>query len=507
MFRIIKRYPMLTSAVLGCFMVIIFYYYERLSLIMGIALIIMLYVMYSFKVPFSQCFSVFCTIIICCSMLLRMDNIHTLSNLNGEEVTGSFVVTEKLQNLGDGMYGATVKTKDTDKLTDGSKLFAYFYEDECPNLDTGDIIEGKFKLRFSTGKYRLNDFSQNIYFRGYFKEYSLLEAMGDTLYSFIGTVPNYITDFLFKNLSYSEASTLTALTIGDRSYMSDEFYGCVKAAGVSHVMVVSGMHLAIIMSFVTKTIEKFFYNRKLKALIIFLTVGFMAAVCGFTPSITRAGVTYIFMGISYLLNRPNTPSNTLGTAVTLILIFSPMTVFNLAFQLSALSTYGVLVLSPALSGAFKRYFKIKFRFISYITDAISVTLCAMVTTLPVTIYRFGYISVVGVLTNLLISYAVTVALVCAVIALIISLIYGTFSKPFLLASGVVTKYINSTIFFLGKMPFATADIPTNYYFLGILLIALSLILLYACKYLSNVLKLNRIKHKVLSETEGKFKWR
>ena len=184
-----------------------------------------------------------------------------------------------------------------------------------------------------------------------------------------------------------------------------------------------------------------------------------------------------------------------------------MTVFNLAFQLSALSTYGVLVLSPALSGAFKRYFKIKFRFISYITDAISVTLCAMVTTLPVTIYRFGYISVVGVLTNLLISYAVTVALVCAVIALIISLIYGTFSKPFLLASGVVTKYINSTIFFLGKMPFATADIPTNYYFLGILLIALSLILLYACKYLSNVLKLNRIKHKVLSETEGKFKWR
>ena len=107
-------------------------------------------------------------------MLLRMDNIHTLSNLNGEEVTGSFVVTEKLQNLGDGMYGATVKTKDTDKLTDGSKLFAYFYEDECPDLDTGDIIEGKFKLQFSTGKYRLNDFSQNIYFRGYFKEYSLL---------------------------------------------------------------------------------------------------------------------------------------------------------------------------------------------------------------------------------------------------------------------------------------------------------------------------------------------
>lgn len=55
-------------------------------------------------------------------------------------------------------------------------------------------------------------------------------------------IKNYITGVMFLNMSYSSAATLSAMTVGDKFYHSDEFTKSVRNSGVSHIMVVSGMH-------------------------------------------------------------------------------------------------------------------------------------------------------------------------------------------------------------------------------------------------------------------------
>ena len=77
---------------------------------------------------------------------------------------------------------------------------------------------------------------------------------------------------------------------------------------------------------------------------VFVTISVMA-ICGFTMSILRAGITYFLMALALLLNRENTSENTLGFAVCLIYLANPFAVFSLSFQLSVLSTFAILVVA------------------------------------------------------------------------------------------------------------------------------------------------------------------
>ena len=56
------------------------------------------------------------------------------------------------------------------------------------------------------------------------------------------------------------------------------------------------MHLSVIVGLTAVAVKKYFYNKYLRALTMLATVLFMAAVCGFTKSILRAGFCSLFVG-------------------------------------------------------------------------------------------------------------------------------------------------------------------------------------------------------------------
>ena len=214
----------------------------------------------------------------------------------------------------------------------------------------------------------------------------------------IRNVRSYIKNTLFSAMSRDEAATLTAVTIGDRSYFTDEFYANVKKAGVSHVMVVSGMHLSVIVGLTAVAVKKYFYNKYLRALTMLATVLFMAAVCGFTKSILRAGFCSLFLAVSILSERDNTTENSLGGAAALLFMISPFTVFSVSFQLSFLSTLGIVSVAMPCLKFIKDNRLLKTDIAFTLFSAVLVTLAATLFTLPISIYTFGYVSNVSVFT-------------------------------------------------------------------------------------------------------------
>ena len=307
-------------------------------------------------------------------------------------------------------------------------------------------------------------------------------------------------------MDYEEAVTLTALTVGDRSYLSDDFYGNVKAAGVSHVMVVSGMHLAIIVSLALRLTDKILYNRYLKAITVLLTVLFMSVLCGFTKSIVRAGLCYILYAVSIVLKRDNTPENTLGAAVSLILIAEPFTIFSISFQLSVLSTLGITAIAIPITDYLNQKHS-KVGIIMLFISPIVVTLSALIFTLPITVWIFGYISRVTVASHILITYAVSPALYFAAIGLILFPVIPILGHIFLLASSFVVKYINLVINGLGSLPFSVVRLGRYSFLFALLLLVSVLFALFACKHRQDMLKLKIMHEKIISEGGGKLKWR
>ena len=81
-------------------------------------------------------------------------------------------------------------------------------------------------------------------------------------------------------MPYEEATVLTAIVVGDQENIDGNFSKDVIDSGVSHMLVVSGMHLTIICAMLIKLLKKFVAVR-FSALLVLPFVLFIAATCDF----------------------------------------------------------------------------------------------------------------------------------------------------------------------------------------------------------------------------------
>lgn len=492
---------MMLSAVICTVVAVTSYKFEKASLFICTLPITVFFVMLLKRSSPKLIFAVFTAVLAALSIQIQYKQIDFAKLYADKSVTCDLTITSAPVNHGS-FYSATAATRRSEYIKGGIKLSVLYNGAE---LESGDIISADFKPKTLGGsEYKSGNYAEGIYLTANLKNI-VPTGKKDPLLSTLNKMRKYITGSFFKNLSEDTAATLSALTIGDRSYMSDSFYGMVKSAGVSHVMVVSGMHLAIIMSFVVSSAEKLFYNRYIKAAIIVFTVVIMSALCGFTMSILRAGITYLFFAVSVAIGRDRDSVNILGAALTLILIFSPFAVFSVALQLSLLSTFGVLALAPAATDGILNAFKTENRFLSSLTSAVITPLSATLMTLPVTVYCYGYISTVSVITNLLIDYAVTVSLIFAFISVLLFGLLPQLSRLTFFVAGITAKYINYVIVTMGSQPFAVLKMSKTAVISSVVLIFGVLELTLACKRREDMLKSEMALEKIRNELEEKRK--
>lgn len=495
--------PMLTSAIISCAVSVLSFYSETALFIVGIGLVALFLILLFRKHTGSMLVCIAAVLAVVCSCIFTTQEIKSLSFADGAVCSGEFIVISEPQDHGE-YYSVQLETKKTDTLKQGVKIYAFYDEND---FFYGDIISAEIGLSsVGDSEFKASNYSEEIYFTGSMRNISVLDDK-EPILSIVGKVRSYIKSTLFSKISYSEAATLCAVTFGDRAYFSNRFYSNVKAAGVSHVMVVSGMHLAVIVSLFTRLSEKLFYNKYFRAFLIFAAVLVLTAVCGFTKSVIRAGVNYMLVGISLILNRVSTPENTLGGAVTIILTASPFVIFSISFQLSVLATFGILVVAFPIIDFVKEREIIISKPVLLLFSSVTVSLGALLMTLPVAIYVFGYVSTVSLITNLLISNVVTWTLSVTVSALIINLFAPFLANLLFFIAEVLTRYINAVINLFGSLPFSVLFINKYAAFIAAGIIILILVGLLACKRRINMIKLEQMNEKMIAEGGGKLKWR
>lgn len=490
--------PMLLCAGISSVACVAAYYCQNVLYAIGIIIIIAVFIMIYRQTSGAVIFAFVFAFVLVLSCVFKVAKTENLQSFAGNTCKGVFTVIEEPEYNGD-YYRTVVEVEKSDVLKKGTKI-SVTYDDASLKLShkTVALVSLKSFEKLSDITKR-SYYSEGIYLYGNMTDIEVTDNT-DFILEKLGVFREYIKSKILKNYSFAEASTVLALITGDRSYFTDRFYSNVKCAGVAHVMVVSGMHLSVIVSLFLHFTKKFFYNGYLKALITFGAVILVAAVCGFTMSIMRAGVTYILICISLLINRTNTPSNTLGAAVSLILLNNPFAILSVAFQLSVLSTFGILVIALPVSEYLE--LKIKFKFVHNIITLCLLSVSATVMTAPITIYIFGYISNVSLITNLLISSAVTAAMVLC----ILGLLFPFFENVFFFLSSAVVKYVNAVINYFGELPYAVTYTPQFTAFLAAGVIIIVFWVLLACKRRIDMLKLKEIRSKKIKEGGKRFKW-
>lgn len=192
-----------------------------------------------------------------------------------------------------------------------------------------------------------------------------------------------------------------AMSVGDRRYVPYEVNVQYRAAGLSHLLVVSGLHLSLLAGAVYGLLGRVLPRRR-AALAGLGFVVLFALFAGLTPSILRSGFMWGMIFLGDMLGRRAHAPTSLALAVCLMALQNPWAAVDVGLQLSVTATLGML-LSGRLVRALKRRFahsRGRFSAGKRVVLAAAPSACATAFTLPVLVAAQMGVSLLAIPANL-----------------------------------------------------------------------------------------------------------
>lgn len=191
------------------------------------------------------------------------------------------------------------------------------------------------------------------------------------------------------------ANLLSSMVLDRRAVnLSTDVYDLWRKAGLAHTVAASGFHVSLLLGVVLFCVknksEKIQFTVGVTALLGFLFL------TGLQPSILRATLMGIGGLIALVLDRKIKPLSLLILTATLLLIYNPLWIWDLGFQLSFLATFGLFTTLKPI----EKYFNF---LPPTISTLIAVPIAASIWTLPLLAYQFNVIALYSIPLNILVS--------------------------------------------------------------------------------------------------------
>lgn len=277
-----------------------------------------------------------------------------------------------------------------------------------------------------------------------------------------------------------DASALCmAILTGETAEINGELLDNFRYGGVAHIFAVSGLHVGALFAFVTAIFKK----GRLAALpsavkwaVSAAVILFYGGICGFYAGVIRATVMCLVFYADKLLGVKGDSLQSMGKAAIIVLLLSPVSLFDAGFLLSFAAVAGILMLSPSFRRFFidllpknrterhgggrdvsRRQSKARVaaeKCLSYV----SVTLAATLATAPVLSVCFGYVSGVSLLLNMLIVPPVAAAFPLCLAVAFFSLIFAPLSQAAMYVPSALFSAV-STVFYAFDFSRFALEIP------------------------------------------------
>ncbi len=204
---------------------------------------------------------------------------------------------------------------------------------------------------------------------------------------------------------------MKALTLGDRSGISQELREAFSRVGVSHVLAISGLHIGMVAAAamllfrlllvrIPVAVNRLWVFRGAAAL-DFLPVLAYGFLSGFSPSTQRAVIMVAVFLAGFWVGRLYNWPNVMAVAALTILVCAPPALLSISFQLSFAAVWAILLGINAVPTVSRLRDRPSWRrWASKAAALFWVSLLAMVGTLPLVMHYFNIVAWVGPLSNL-----------------------------------------------------------------------------------------------------------
>ena len=270
-----------------------------------------------------------------------------------------------------------------------------FYES---NIKIGDIYLFNGTLNnpidntnFNLFSYKNYLLSNKIYYTMDVNNLILIKKNHNILYK----IKNYIYKSIKEKESYKY---LLTFLLGDTKEIDNDILVKYRSCGISHLIAISGMHItlfATILSYLLKWIK----SKKISLIIIILILWLYAFLIGYTPSVTRAVITFSITNLFKIYNIKIKPEKILISTGICFLIYNPYLIYNTGFLFSYIISF-YIILSTNIIKKYKNYI-IKTFIISIVSFLASIPI------IGITFYETNILSpFINILFIPLISYII-----------------------------------------------------------------------------------------------------
>lgn len=263
---------------------------------------------------------------------------------------------------------------------------------------------------------------------------------------------------LYRELGFNgdELAVLSALTIGDKTELSESIRESYSVAGASHILALSGLHIGLLYAllfFILQPVAKRGNTgRCLRSLFLIVLLWAFAFFTGFSPSVVRSVTMFSILALADMFGRQSFSLNTLAATAWFMLLCNPAWLFDVGFQLSFVAVTSILLIQQPIY----RLFTIKSRIGKYVWGLMSVSIAAQLGTAPLVIFYFSRFSTHFLLTNLAVIPLVTTILYVAVFMLLLTPI--SWIQTYV-AEGVkkLLEILNLFVRWVEQLPYSSID--------------------------------------------------
>ncbi len=344
------------------------------------------------------------------------------------------------------------------------ELGLFYCYDGKLSVKPGDAISFTAKMASATvteGVKTDHYISKDIYLRGYIQE---IQKVSTNPLAKLKYAPRYVAEFLKNAIDeYMPERTgifVKALITGEKTgiYGTPEVHHALSAAGIMHVVAVSGMHVSFLLA-----LSLALFGARRGWVIAIPLMAFFALMTGMSPSVMRA----LFMQSLYVLgpifHREADGINAISVALFILLLINPFAIASEGLQLSFAAIAGIAVITPRVIGWFeekgKNLTKQKQLAYQFVTKSLATSIGAVAFSALIAAHYFGSITLLSPLTNLLVLWIIPFCFAGGFLLGLVSIVFPAAAALVGACLSIIVEFVYCVTSWIGSLPIATVYLP------------------------------------------------
>lgn len=252
-----------------------------------------------------------------------------------------------------------------------------------------------------------------------------------------------------------QAALAGGILLGVEQSLGEDLEEAFRTTGLIHIVVLSGYNVTIVAIALMAVLARVGVGYRMRAVVGILGIAVFALAVGLGATVVRASVMAAIVILAHSLGRRGDMLRALALAAVIMVAVNPLTLTaDPSFQLSAVATLGLMLLSPPIE-----------RLLGWLPTAgglreiVTATVATQVAVLPILVYLIGMVSLVSVPVNVLALPAVAPAMLFSFLAGVVGVVSGVVALPITAIAYGLLSYMLGVVRWFDALAFSHIVVP------------------------------------------------